>query len=45
MAAIKVKTKKEIYYQCRKCDALEVDRCEYYIRLIGDEKDRQQIKK
>ena len=28
-----------------KCGALGVDGCEFYVRLIGDEKDRKVIKK
>ena len=41
----------EIYWNTHKkmiackCGALEVDGCEDYVRLIGDEKDRRQIKK
>ena len=41
----------EIYWNTHKsmtyckCGALGVDGCEFYVRLIGDEKDRKIIKK
>jgi hypothetical protein len=41
----------EIYWNTHKkmimckCGALGVDGCEFYVRLIGDEKDREEIKK
>jgi len=41
----------EIYWNTHKkmimckCGALGVDGCEFYVRLIGDEKDRKMIKK
>jgi hypothetical protein len=27
------------------CGALGVDGCEFYVRLIGDEKDREEVKR
>ena len=36
------KTKEETY--C-KCGALGVDGCEFYLRLIGNEADREEVKK
>ncbi|OGL66175.1 hypothetical protein A3B21_00470 [Candidatus Uhrbacteria bacterium RIFCSPLOWO2_01_FULL_47_24] len=41
----------EIYWNTHKkmimckCGALGVDGCEFYVRLIGDEADREEIKK
>jgi len=41
----KTKIKKEVYWRCKKCGALGVDGCEFYARLIGNEKDREEVKK
>jgi hypothetical protein len=56
----KSKTKKEVYYKCKKCgdeiywnthkkmtfckcESVGVDGCEYYVRLIGNRDDREEV--